>query len=51
MFSIILGFLLSFLSPAHSSNCNNNNSEQVTTLGDPGGDTGGETGTIPPRKP
>ncbi|MGF6849954.1 hypothetical protein QFZ51_005189 [Chitinophaga sp. W3I9] len=47
MFHIILGFFLAFLSPCHPNNSNHNNGEQVTTLDD----TGGETGTIPPRKP
>lgn len=48
MFSIILGFFLAFLGTGHSNNNNHhNNNEQVTTLDD----TGGETGTILPRKP
>ncbi|SEM40918.1 hypothetical protein SAMN04488505_104312 [Chitinophaga rupis] len=48
MYSLILSFFLAFLCPSHSNNGNNhNNGGQVTTLDD----TGGETGTIPPRKP
>lgn len=47
MFHIIFSFFLAFLCPSHSNNGNHNNGEQVTTLDD----TGGETGTIPPRKP
>lgn len=47
MFHIIFSFLMAFLCPSHSNNGNPNNGEQVTTLDD----TGGETGTIPPRKP
>jgi hypothetical protein len=44
----ILSLLLAFFCPSHSNNGNNsNNSEQVTTFGD----TGGETGTITPKKP
>lgn len=46
MLHIILGFFLAFFSPGHSNNGNHNPGEQVTTLDD----TGGETGTIPPRK-
>ncbi|MGN7820524.1 hypothetical protein HGH92_05890 [Chitinophaga varians] len=47
MFNIIISLFLAFLNPAHSNNSHPNNGEQVTTLDD----TGGETGTIPPRKP
>ncbi|WP_160715807.1 hypothetical protein [Chitinophaga solisilvae] len=50
MFYILFSFFTAFLCPNHSNNGNNNhpnNGEQVTILGD----TGGETGTIPPRKP
>ncbi|MBC9913889.1 hypothetical protein [Chitinophaga varians] len=47
MFTIIISLFLAFLHPGHSNNGHHNNGEQVTTLDD----TGGETGTIPPRKP
>ncbi len=48
MIHIILGFFLALFCPSHSNNSNNNNNgEQVTTFGD----TGGETGTITPKKP
>ncbi|SJZ95971.1 hypothetical protein SAMN04488128_10239 [Chitinophaga eiseniae] len=47
MLYIILGFFLACLGPGHTNNGHHHNNEQVTTLDD----TGGETGTIPPRKP
>ncbi|TWF33952.1 hypothetical protein FHW36_111143 [Chitinophaga polysaccharea] len=47
MIQIILSFFLALLSPNHSNNGHHNNDPQVTVLDD----TGGETGTIPPRKP
>jgi hypothetical protein len=46
MLHIILGFFLAFFSHGQSNNGNPNHGEQVTTLDD----TGGETGTIPPRR-
>lgn len=52
MLHIILCLLLSYACPSHSNNGNHNNGGQVTTLDDTrgdGGDTEGETGTIPPK--
>jgi hypothetical protein len=46
MLHIILSFFLTLLSPGHSNNGNPNHGDQITALDD----TGGETGTIPPRR-
>ncbi|TDQ09458.1 hypothetical protein [Pedobacter metabolipauper] len=57
---LIIAILLGLTSPANT-NCNHNNNSTVTTnddpgsgddpKGNPGGDTGGENGHLPPPKP
>ncbi|RAJ04061.1 hypothetical protein LX64_02938 [Chitinophaga skermanii] len=51
MFSILFSFFLAFVCPNHNNinPANPNNGPQITIMGD--GETGGETGTVPPRKP
>jgi hypothetical protein len=50
MFIYFIALLWALITPTHNQTNSNTGYEQVTTMDDDG-DTGGETGTIPPKPP
>jgi hypothetical protein len=50
MLFYIIALFWALINPAHNHTNSNTNNEQVSVM-DEAGDTGGETGTIPPKPP